>query len=146
MNLKIRRYITEDRNMVLTTWKKSYWWQANEKNPPHWTRWVQGLRQWEFWALANLMLNVWVDELDIRCAVLESDHDAIIGWCAVYNGRVAFIYTKPRFRGLGVARKLRNSWPSPPVYGPVSIFERIRAAHEHSKAEEGCSEASGQGR
>lgn len=70
---------------------------------------------YQFFALANHLVNQWIERFQVDVVVLADNPDVIVAWVATDESEVVYVWVKPRFRRMGIGKSL--GW------SPGSSFE-----------------------
>lgn len=99
----LRRMTEGDRNFVLSSWLRSY---AEQQT---------GMTRAVFFRLYEPVVVELVSRCEVVVAGLPDVGDAILGWLAASDSTVHYVFVKPRWRKLGVARRLLSDTDSLPL-------------------------------
>lgn len=104
MNGLILRPMTDaDRNLVLSSWLESY---SNS---------LVGIDRGAFFRLYKPLVAAMVDRGGVIVAGLPDIADSVLGWMASHNEVLHYVFVKPRWRKLGVARALLEGTETLPI-------------------------------
>lgn len=124
---------SSDASLLFSTWIKSIWYETHGLREAESSKNLidQKFKRQKTRDIRRFIAH---PDAEIRIACLEFDPDQIIGWSAIINATIEFVYVKIKYRNEGVATLLTKGFTH--IVKPMTIIGRAIMTSHNLKVKE----------
>lgn len=123
VSFETRPMVDADQHFVLSSWLTSYAEESRRSRRPaepgdpisRFRAEFRSLERQVFFALYDPVVKRLMDRSTILIACLPDAQDVILGWAAFEGDTLHYVFTKPRWRGLRIMRRLLSGTEALPL-------------------------------